>query len=335
LPPMFERDEPQHCTAFKVDPVLFEELQNGFKYVEYTTILQPLFEAIRAQDPLQAAERIPRISKETVRIALGLEYDIEEFLLYNIVEGFLAPNKQSRLDKETNAPLRPDLGQRAAGVQMCAQYVQERYQVDYERRLKQQSGEEKAIVVKDVVSRLVHASDMPTFRGLLKNGVTCGVVSHTLANVNSLGCKELEESLLDLHTTVPCRAKKLGVYYTGCTVHEAPVWNGGNVIRAPPAVKEILTKLGEEAMWDHIQQAMKRSLHCYRNGLNNRHGHSNELPSYWANGHSSLCSFAKACDAATWAQYKSQHRHCCGMAGFLATEEAYALLGNSAAHPAW
>lgn len=328
LPPMFERDEPRHCSEVVVEPALLEEMQRGFEHVKYITTIQRLLEAIRAEDPVQDAAGIPPITKETARVALGLEYEMEEFLLYNIVEGFLFPNKQSRLDKETNRPLRPDLGLRAAGMQMCAQYVEGRYQADYDRRLRQQAGEEKAIIVQDLVRQLANAPDMSTFRMLLVSGVARGVVSHTIANVNSLGCKELEESLLNIQTDVPHRARKLVVYYTGRGTGGRVVWNGGNVIRAPPAVPELLMEIGEEAMWNHIEEALKRALHRYRTSDCNRHGHSNETPSYWAHGHSSLCSFAMACDAATWDEYKKDHVICCGMAQFLATKDACALLGK-------
>merc|ERR1719453_1602283 len=96
----------------------------------------PLFMAIRREDAVNIVRSMPQISNETIAKALDLNYPLEEFMMYNIVEGFIYQSKQSRVDKDNGKMLRPDLGDRSVGQKMCHEYILSRYTEDYEARLK-------------------------------------------------------------------------------------------------------------------------------------------------------------------------------------------------------
>merc|ERR1712048_1121134 len=68
----------------------------------------------------------------------------------------------------------------------------------------------------------------------------------------------------------------------------------------------------------------KRS-HIYRGGkcACNRHGHSNDFPSYFAFGHESLLSFAGSVTDDAWEEYRLSHATCCGTCSFVADAECH------------
>lgn len=100
----------EHNATVIVDHALFTTLRGLMWYVKYVTLLHPFFAAMLTSSPVDAVRAVPATTDATVAAALGLTYPLEEFLVYNIVEGFLYQNKQARIDKDTGTPLRPDLG---------------------------------------------------------------------------------------------------------------------------------------------------------------------------------------------------------------------------------
>eukprot|EP00401_Gymnodinium_catenatum_P000856 CAMPEP_0117515606 /NCGR_PEP_ID=MMETSP0784-20121206/30667_1 /TAXON_ID=39447 /ORGANISM="" /LENGTH=1076 /DNA_ID=CAMNT_0005311429 /DNA_START=29 /DNA_END=3257 /DNA_ORIENTATION=- len=323
LPERFSRPDPVHTQKVEMNRDVFAELRNAVDHVRYVTIIVPLMLAIRSEEPVAAARLIPQICDETVAKALELEYPLEEFLMYNLVEGHLYQSKQSRVDKDTTRSLRPDLGTRREGESMCQEYLLQRYGEDYEFRLKQMAGEEKKELCDELVEKLLTTDSMTSFNGLLGEGLTRGEVSFKIAHFNSQGCLELHEALLDRDRAVTMRAEKLEVFYIGEDVQEKAVWNGGNTYRtSTEPLRKLLESIGEEDAWNRIQDRYRRKVsHVYRNTQCNRHGHSNEFPSYFAFGHEILFSYVGAVTPSAWAEYSKCHCSCCGVAAALADPE--------------
>lgn len=317
LPQMFSRPEALHCQTAEVNQDMLRELCKPLNYVRYATLIVPLFEAVHSQDPVERVRAVPQISDEKLAEALGLDYPLDEFLLYNIVEGFLHQTKQSRVDQENTASLRPDLGERRAGEQLVKEYLWERYNSDYELRLKVMATQERDVLCDDLIKMLLETDALEAFCKLLSEGLTRGVVTFQIVNVSSQGCLKLHESLLDKSLEVPKRAQKLQVFYTGEDTEEKPVWNGGNMFKTVmEPLRQLLADIGEESTFERIQERgkVKRS-HVYRGGKCNcnRKGHSNDLPSFFAFGHDLLASYHQAVTAEAWADYQKDHAMCCGM----------------------
>ena len=58
----------------------------------------------------------------------------------------------------------------------------------------------------------------------------------------------------------------------------------------------------------------ERRRHHYREGSKaNRHGHSNEKPSYWALGYKNLDEMRDGVCDEEWREYLRLHRTCCGL----------------------
>lgn len=329
LPAMYTRPEVQHAQGAVVDKTLFEELREAISFVKYITIIVPMFLAVRSENPIAAVRAVPEISDETLTSALGLDYPVEEFLLYNLVEGYLYQTKTSRTDKDTTKMLRPDLGVRKEGQDMVRQYLLERYSEDYDLRLKQMAGEEKKILMDEHIKSLVETDSVEEFSKMLSEGVRREAVTFKIANFNSQGCLELHAALMDTKIDVKKRAEKLYIFYTGEELHnqEKLVWNGGNGYRTSmEPLRKLLESLNETAMWARIQERFKSKIsHVYnREARNfNRHGHNNDKPSYYAFGHDLLESFVCVATESAWLEYQNIHRHCCGVRNAVADPESF------------
>jgi len=243
------------------------------------------------------------------------------------VEGFLYQSKQSRVDKDTNTPLRPDLGARSAGQAMVRQYLLERYSQDYDYRLKQMAGEEREQLCKELIDGLLRASSITDFIALFSNGVTRGAITFKIENSLSQGCLDLHGALLENDREVPLRAEKLQVFYTGEDSECNTVWNGGNMFRTSYSpLKELLTSSGKEAIFAYIMERFNaKKSHVYRGDHSscNRHGHSNDLPSYFAFGHDSLLSYLETSSQEAWVEYRGKHAMCCGVCSILEEAQRY------------
>jgi len=201
---------------------------------------------------------------------------------------------------------------------MCQEYILERYREDYDLRLKLMGGEEKKQLCDELIGTLCSVDSLATFCTSLVEGVTRGAVNFKIVNFNSQGCIDLHVALMDRTRAVARRAEKLLVFYTGEDEEEKPVWNGGNMYRTcPDPVRELLMSIGEEATWLKIKERYRcKGSHVYRGEQCkcNRHGHSNELPSYFAFGHELLLSFIGSVPWSDWERYQRQHPTCCGVA---------------------
>lgn len=249
LPEMFSRPNVIHTQKLELNQEFLAELRKSLEHVKYATIIVPLFQAVKHADPLGQARAIPQISDDTVSKALGLDYSFEEFLMYNIVEGFLYQSKQSRTDKETTKSLRPDLGVRAMGQQMCDEYLLQRYSEDYDLRLKQMAIDERKHLCTELIKQLLETDSMVTFCSLMSEGITRGEVTFQLVNFSSQGVLELHSALLDQAQTVVKRAEKLYVFYTAEDTEEKPVWNGGNMYKTDTnPIRKLLVSMSEEAL---------------------------------------------------------------------------------------
>mmetsp|Transcript_3701 Transcript_3701/g.10931 ORF Transcript_3701/g.10931 Transcript_3701/m.10931 type:complete len:1071 (-) Transcript_3701:279-3491(-) len=320
LPEPFTRPaELRHCGTPHVDPALFAELKHELSFVHACTLIVPLFKAVREVEPLAAVRAIPPLSEASISEALQLTYDLDTFLLYNLAQGFLFRTKQERIDKESNAPLLPDLGANAgaAGADTVARFLEKQYAADYERRLSALAGQELRTLQEEHCAELLAVPTADAFNSLLQAGLTRGPVHFKIANTNSAGASELHAALLDASVTVPARGQKLWTWLTGTDRHNNPVWNGGNMMRTPlDPLRAALRSLGKGPLLAALEKAYKeRRSHVYR-GMANRQGHSNEKPSYFAYGHLSLEAFVRTLDLPGWTEYKREHATCCGVADY-------------------
>eukprot|EP00475_Leptophrys_vorax_P014290 TRINITY_DN20684_c0_g2_i1.p1 TRINITY_DN20684_c0_g2~~TRINITY_DN20684_c0_g2_i1.p1 ORF type:complete len:549 (+),score=141.91 TRINITY_DN20684_c0_g2_i1:23-1648(+) len=328
LPPKFSRQQPAHDLKYDLDQDEFSRLKNVMWYVKYLTLLVPFFQAILHKNPIAEMKKIPKLTEEMTATFLEVDYSYDEFVLFNIVEGLLYPDKQSRIDKDSNKPLLPDLGSRKKGEEMIQKYLFDRYQKDYELRMKDLIGQEQKEICGELVDLLQNVESIEVFCDLLRNGITRGAVHMNIASMASLGFTVFHNILLDKSQVVPLRGEKLMVWVSGRNLNGESVWNGGNVLRVPKLpIKHFMLEIGEADGWAALNDRLvNRSVHTYRNPpLPNRHGHWDQLPSYWAIGFATLRQYFEVASEEEREAYKASHVSCCGLNNYLSELQAAQL----------
>merc|ERR1712154_310627 len=115
------------------------------------------------------------------------------------------------------------------------------------------------------------------------------------------------------------RIPKLSIIYSGRLSDGTPAFNNGNLYRTDwKPLKTLLLSMDETATWEHLSKDRSTRGYVYRDAPN-RHGHSNNLPSYFAFGHNSLEEYHSIASQEAWTRYIDEHRECCGVTDFLAT----------------
>lgn len=155
LPEPYQESTPTFPQTAVVNTELLARLvKQHLWFIEYGTVLVPYLRAILEVAPhgvdqsnhqaLTAAIKstVEAVNTDSTSRALELEYPLEEFILYNVVEANLYTDKQSRVDRETNTPLLSDLVGRKVGQDMVQSYVTGRYEAAYKDRLREQRGQE-------------------------------------------------------------------------------------------------------------------------------------------------------------------------------------------------
>lgn len=187
LPRMFERPRggvPEHDVSLAPNADFLAELKKEFAHIAPLAVVPALFSALRSaadeEQVVAAVRALPTTSfdhPEAICEQLQISYDFDDFFVYNVVEGFLCQSKQSRIDPETNKSIRPDLVDKSAGVENCAEFIRARLQANWEKRLKSTViGQEQKILKDELVDKLVASNTVEQFEHLLKHGLQRGAV---------------------------------------------------------------------------------------------------------------------------------------------------------------
>lgn len=314
LKPFFEKDEePDFYDHYKLDTKLFNKFSNMFWFMKYSVIIPDLFEAFNKDDPIEHIKSIPTITDEMVCKKLGIDTHYNSYLLYSIVQSFLFRTNQSRVDDEKKVMLVTDLGYLNNGEDLVRNYVRKEHKRYWYTLLGDKKRKEKIEAVNILVSRLIN-SDTGEFKNLLKNGIEVEGKMYYIENTMSLGYEDLRNAFLDTNMKFPYRIDKLMIFLTGKDESDKIVWNNGNVIRnALKDFDEVYRKEGAIEEFGVLKEYYrKNNLHIYR-PMSNRHGHSNDKPSFWALGYKTIGEMASSVSKEEWDEYKGIHIGCCGL----------------------
>jgi hypothetical protein len=135
LSPMLTRTEPIHSSKAVVNQGAASKYTKSLWFVHYATLLQPMFEALvhsGQENYVMSMQQIPAMTTKSISNALDLPMALDDFMLFNIVEGLLSGDKQSRIGKHTEKPKFEDLGHSGCGVTMIQDYAGLQYNDNYE-----------------------------------------------------------------------------------------------------------------------------------------------------------------------------------------------------------
>ena len=187
----------------------------------------------------------------------------------------------------------------------------EEFQKDKNKKIKS----EIEILKNEIVKQLTNTTTTNDFVKLLNEGIKKSNVEIKIINPDSIGYNDLMNSLLDENIKdIPLRGEKLFILMTGRD-NSNVVWNGGNIIRDFEKIKKAKTFLSENLL-NKFEEIKKSAIHIYRGGSDmcNRHGHSNDLPSYWAYGYQSVYEMSLNECKTFMEDYYKNHIGCCGLA---------------------
>ncbi|KAI9348195.1 hypothetical protein BDR26DRAFT_948486 [Obelidium mucronatum] len=334
--PLFEADHetPLFNDTFKVNEAYFEELRQKFYYVDGIHLMGPVL-SIVADKSLNLVDKIkllqttlPKPTPERMSTALNLSYDFKTFQVYTVAQALLYPTKSTRIDDETKQSILPDVGGNPSttGPQMIQKRIREMHSERYTQDLKLKASQEHALLTKELVDRMIATDNLNEFCNLFRDGLTRGngptPSKAQILNPASPGFSDLTTQLLSLEATIPCQVPKARILLLGrmpIRKHRNEetgrlVWNNGNVFGFAdiPKFEALYNRYGMVDSWmDDLKEFNERRKHVYREGRENRHGHSNGKVSYWGLGYSSMREMREKVSEEILREYLVAHVGCC------------------------
>jgi hypothetical protein len=268
-------------------------------------------EASLQEDKKTAFANLAEFNEENIKKFLNINYDFNYFKLFAIIQAFLFRTNEERLDLNEKTMKIIDIENFEESDKMVKEYVSNFYKENYEERLKKQNKYEMDLLEDNLVDLLIKTKDMEEFSGLIKNGLSKGNKICKIENVSSSGFIKLKNKLINPLEEIPEILKKIAVIITG-HYKQNKVFNNGNCIRDFGYFKDIVCKVDTD-YWNKLVAYSKSKFRYIYRELENRHGHSNEKPSYWALGFNTIEEMFKIVSPQKIEEYKKIHTNCCGL----------------------
>ena len=317
LPGLFEenmiKDEFYNNYVINIDKL------NEFYKIAFRSMFVPFtpcyLQATLKEDKIKAFANLPEYNEENIRKALGINFDLNHFKLFALVQGFLFRTNEERLDMKEKIMKIIDIGNYDLAEKMVKDCVKSFYKENYEERLNIQKKTENEMMENELIDNFKESGTMQEFVKLVKEGITKGNRQFKMDGISSSTFIKLKKELIEYGKNIPLITKKIAVIVTGF-YKEEKVFNNGNIYRGFKDFKEIICQI-DEPYWDKLFKYItkkKKRKHIYR-WLANRQGHSNKKPSYWALGYQSIEEMFNTISKIEAEEYKKIHTNCCGLGG--------------------
>lgn len=343
LPNLFEESiNPIYHSEYNINKTKLSEIFNKIFYVDYMVLAPYMIKCAYINelktnsvnketnsydyvDELNYIKAIPTFemrSTETDYIKfsnfasekLKIDYnDINKFKFYNIIQALLYNTKSSRVDSVNEKMLITELNYEKVCEKLVKDYVQDFHQQRYLIKLNEKNKKEKEILTNELVRKMIETEDIEEFAMLLKNGLKKNHVHVVISDTSKIGFSNLHNQLINKNINVPDRLNKSLIVLAG-TYKDQIIWNGGNALKAK-ALKDYVDfyKANYHEDWNSAYyDILLKTMHLYRKN-ENRHGHNNDKPSYWAFGHEQLLNYKKEISNEEFEEYVKVHYNCCGV----------------------
>lgn len=312
LPKMFEKNEkPEFCENYILDANKIAEFRKQIGWIENICYMYTLFECGQKQDALNEIKKLPEFDEEKKKELLGIKYDFNKFILFNIIQSLIYTEKSDRENDLDNVMKIMDSNDETEVDKFLKGQTKHIYAAQYNIENQKQIKSEHEVITKELVDNLINAEKMEDFNNFLKNGITKGYLSHQIKDESSKGYNDLKNALLNIDKNVPLRFEKIRNLISAIDEGGNVLWNGGNAIRNKRKHYQKFIEKNKPELWKEIKDI--NIDHNYRQ-KENRQGHSNNKKSYWAKGFDTLDLFIKTNDEDTVKKYKEVHTNCCGLA---------------------
>jgi hypothetical protein len=321
LNPLFESDDNLPIYEDYVPNIEISKkkyLKNIFWLDNIVAVPILLKAALDEKNPVEKIKNIPNnlLSDDFIKKELGIEYDLDLFRFNCIIQCFLYREKADRCDSEKKRMLISDLFYNIHFDKVIKKFVKKLFQEEFQKDKNKKIKEEINFLKDDIVQKLLDVDNINDFINLLNKGIKKGQVELIIVNPDSIGYNDLMNKLLDVENKdIPLRNEKLFIMLTGRNENSEAVWNQGNFLRDTDKIKKAKNILDEKLLEKYNEMRKTSGIHIYRGGADkrNRHGHSNDLPSYWAYGYQSVSEMANCENYSFMENYYKNHIGCCGL----------------------
>lgn len=254
------------------------------------------------------------------QLGLPADYNFKDFLMYSAVQCLLFPTTNERVDQEGEKMNITDLKDPEEIKNLIKKYVTNQYKSKYDSERVKRRKLENSTLLNLFLHEISTCTDRKELIRLFLEGVKKGAKTFTYKGFGCLGYIELKQLVLDTSKPIPLRKDLLKMFLLACDTENycRPLFNGGKTaaVQNIDDFRNVFVDFcgGSEEDWDLIFAEYKiRSIHSYRNGKPNRHGHHNGKPSYWALGYCTLAAYATNHSRDEFEEYCRIHYNCCGV----------------------
>ena len=313
LPPLFEKKvDPEFYDQFHISKDIVKEYLKIIGWTELIPFSYILFSSAldSSMNVIENIKKVKEYKFQDVKEELGINYDFEKFIIFNIVQCFLFKEKIDRENEDEKVMKIIDSNDEKEIDNFLRSQAKHIYASEYAKENQKQIKKQFEIISEELINKIISAKDLSEFNILMKNGITKGYLSHKISSDSSKGYIDLKKKMLDDKIDIPLRYEKLKAILTGKDEKGQDLWNNGNAIRTHKKEYQIFIQKNKPEIWEEISKASIE--HKYREKTN-RQGHSNLKKSYWAIGYETLQEFYELSKEKDVEDYKKVHNNCCGL----------------------
>jgi len=218
LPPLFEKNvEPVYHDEFHINKEVKREYMKSIGWTQLIPYSYMVFSAILESNSnnFENLKNMKEYTLEVFKDEIGIKYDYDKFIIFNIVQSFVFKEKIDRDNEEDETMKIIDSDNEKEVDAFLKEQVKHIYAAQYNAENLKQIKKQFEIISKELNDKLISAKDLSEFNSLMKNGITKGYLTHILLNDSSKGYIELKNSLLDEKMEVPLRYEKIQSILTG------------------------------------------------------------------------------------------------------------------------
>jgi len=288
-------------------------------WLDYIAAIPTLLKAALDQEnPIEKMKNLPNnlLTDDFIKKELGIEYDLDLFRFNCIIQCFLYKSKSDRCDSTNKKMLITDLFYNKHFDKVIKKYVKSVFQEEFQKDKMLKTKEEINILKNEIVEQSIHSNSIEDFVTLLNKGIKRESIEITIVNPSSIGFNDLINSLLDENNNnIPLRQEKIFTLLTGRNENAEILWNQGNFVRDTNKIQAAKRLCNNDWVERYEKFRNECGIYLYRGGDEkcNRHGHSNDLPSYWAYGYRSISEMKENEKSSFMEDYYSKHTRCCGL----------------------
>ena len=311
LPELFQKQiDPVFYNQFHINKEVIKEYKKILGWTDLIPYSYILFSASLKNPPLDNIKNLKEYKFENLKENLGINFDYDKFIVFNIVQSLLYKEKNKRENEDEKKMIIMDSNDEKEIDVFLKKQVKRIYAAKYSNENQIQIKKQFEIISSELIHKIITTKDLNEFNDLMKNGITKGYLNHKISNDSSKGYIDLKKQILDESIDIPLRYEKLKGILSGKNEKGEDLWNNGNPIRNHRKDYQKFIKKNKPEIWEEINKY--NTLHKYREKTN-RQGHSNSKKSYWAIGFDTIEDFYTLSDKKDIDEYKKIHNNCCGL----------------------